>query len=132
MKTSIFEPLCFLKWCPIFDSPESKIRRNIFILLIFLLKSTPCWLASAKFHHWGYTITFSYRPRKLDKSRKCWPVKRSNWALFDKHKNHGCSDFLIALLNIVYLKTIIESSIIYRIVCMVTFLVSYEVLVNVS
>ena len=21
LKTSIFEPLCFLKWCPIFDGP---------------------------------------------------------------------------------------------------------------
>ena len=23
--------------------------------LIFLLKSTPCWLTSAKLHHWGHT-----------------------------------------------------------------------------
>ena len=27
----------------------------ILILLIFLLKSTPFWLTSAKLHHWGHT-----------------------------------------------------------------------------
>ena len=60
LKTSIFEPLCILKWCPIFDSPCEHLwksnQKNISILLIFLLKSTPCWLTSAKLHHWGHTI----------------------------------------------------------------------------
>ena len=59
LKTSIFEPLCFLKWCPIFDGPCEHLWKSnqkiIFILLIFLLKSTPCWLKSAKLHHWGHT-----------------------------------------------------------------------------
>ena len=30
-------------------------QNNIFLLLIFLLKSTPCWLTSAKLYHWGHT-----------------------------------------------------------------------------
>ena len=59
LKTSIFEPLCFLKWCPIFDGLCEHLWKSnqkiIFILLIFLLKSTPCWLTSAKLHHWGHT-----------------------------------------------------------------------------
>ena len=59
LKTSIFEPLCFLKWCPIFDGPCEHLwksnQKNIIILLIFLLKSTPCWLTAAKLHHWGHT-----------------------------------------------------------------------------
>ena len=59
LKTSIFEPLCFLKWCPIFNGPCEHLwksnQKTIFILLTFLLKSTPCWLTSAKPHHWGHT-----------------------------------------------------------------------------
>ena len=59
LKTSIFEPLCFLKWHPIFDGPCEHLRKSnqkiISILLIFLQKSTPCWLTSAKLHHWGHT-----------------------------------------------------------------------------
>ena len=43
LKTSIFDPLCFLKWCPIFDGPCEHLgksnQKNIFTLLIFLLKS---------------------------------------------------------------------------------------------
>ena len=50
LKTSILEPLCFLKWCPIFDGPCEHLWKSnqkiIFILLIFLLKSTPCWLTT--------------------------------------------------------------------------------------
>ena len=34
---------------------ESQIKKNVFILLIFLLKSNPCWLKFAKLHHWGHT-----------------------------------------------------------------------------
>jgi hypothetical protein len=30
-------------------------QKIISILLIFLLKSTPSWLTSAKLHHWGHT-----------------------------------------------------------------------------
>ena len=33
---------------------ESQIKK-LFFLLIFLLKSSPCWLTSAKLHHWGHT-----------------------------------------------------------------------------
>ena len=38
---------------------ESQINFFIFILLIFLLKSSPCWLTSAKLHHWGHTMIFT-------------------------------------------------------------------------
>ena len=31
-------------------------QKILFLLQIFLLKSSPCWLTSAKFHHWGHTI----------------------------------------------------------------------------
>ena len=56
LKTSIFEPICFLKWCPIFDSAcEHLWKSNQKILLIFLLKPTSYWLTSAKLHHWGHT-----------------------------------------------------------------------------
>ena len=34
-------------------------QKNIFILLIFLLKSIPCWLTSAKPHHWGHTSIYN-------------------------------------------------------------------------
>ena len=37
---------------------ESQIKKNIFILLIFLLKWSPCWLTSTKLHHWGHTTTY--------------------------------------------------------------------------
>ena len=30
-------------------------QKNISLLLIFLLKSIPCWLTTAKLHHWGHT-----------------------------------------------------------------------------
>ena len=30
-------------------------QKNIFVLLIFLLKWSPCWLMSAKLYHWGHT-----------------------------------------------------------------------------
>ena len=36
---------------------ENQIKK-IFHLLIFLLKSTPCSLTSAKLHHWGHTNKF--------------------------------------------------------------------------
>ena len=53
--------LLFLKWHLIFDGPCEHLwksnQKNIFILLIFLLKSIPCWLTSAKLHHWGHTNT---------------------------------------------------------------------------
>ena len=64
LKTSIFEPLCFLKWCPIFDGPCEHLWKSnqkiIFILQIFFLKSTPCWLTSAKLHQWGHTNVCNY------------------------------------------------------------------------
>ena len=45
LKTSIFEPLCFLKWCPIFDSPFEHLQKSnkkmIFILLIFCKNILP-------------------------------------------------------------------------------------------
>ena len=34
---------------------ESQIKKIIFLLPIFLLKSSPCWLTSTKLHHWGHT-----------------------------------------------------------------------------
>ena len=53
------ERLLFLKWRLIFDGPCEHLwnsnQKIIFILLIFLLKSFPCWLTSAKLHHWGHT-----------------------------------------------------------------------------
>ena len=53
------ERLLFLKWCLIFDGPCEHLwksnQNNILILLIFLLKSIPCWLTSVKLHHWGHT-----------------------------------------------------------------------------
>ena len=58
LKTSIFEPLCFLKWCPIFDGWGEYLwksnQKDISVLMIFLQESNPCWLTSAKLHHWGY------------------------------------------------------------------------------
>ena len=54
VKTLIFETLCFLKWCPIFDG-QCQHQKNILILLIFFIKSTLCWLTSPKLHHWGHT-----------------------------------------------------------------------------
>ena len=45
LKTSIFELLCFLKWCSIFDGSFEHL----------LLKSTLCSLTSAKLHHWGHS-----------------------------------------------------------------------------
>ena len=45
LKTSIFEPLCFLKWCPIFDSPCEHLQKSnkkmVFILLIFCKNILP-------------------------------------------------------------------------------------------
>ena len=59
LKSSIFEPLCFLKWRSIFNGPFEHLwksnQKTIFILLIFLLKSTPYWLTSTQLHHWGHT-----------------------------------------------------------------------------
>ena len=59
MKISILKPLCFLKWYSSYDGPCEHLWKSnqkiILILLIFLLKSTPCWLTSAKLHHWGHT-----------------------------------------------------------------------------
>ena len=44
-KTSIFGPLRFLKWCPIFDSPFEHLQKSnkkmIFILLIFCKNILP-------------------------------------------------------------------------------------------
>ena len=37
---------------------ESQIKKKKIILLIFLLKWSPCWLTSAKLHHWGHTTFF--------------------------------------------------------------------------
>jgi hypothetical protein len=76
LKTSIFEKLCFLKWCQIFDGPCEHLwnsnQKIIFILLIFSLKSTPCWLTSAKLHHWGHTnvLLRESRKRKFEKPQK--------------------------------------------------------------
>ena len=42
-----------------FDGPCEHLwksnKKNIYILLIFFLKSTPCWLTFAKLHNWGHT-----------------------------------------------------------------------------
>ena len=69
MVSSIFEPLCFLKWCPIFDVPCEHLWKSnqkiIFILLIFLLKSTTCWLTSTKLHHWGHTIIHNNKTKRV-------------------------------------------------------------------
>jgi hypothetical protein len=42
-------------WQPMWTSVKVK-SKNIFLLLIFLQKWSPCWLTSAKLHHWGHTI----------------------------------------------------------------------------
>ena len=43
----------------LFDDPCEHLWKSnqkiFFFLLIFLLKSSPCWLMSAKLHHWGHT-----------------------------------------------------------------------------
>ena len=43
----------------LFNNPCEHLWKSnqeiIFILLIFLLKSSPCWLTSAKLYHWGHT-----------------------------------------------------------------------------
>jgi len=69
LKTSIFEPVCFLKWCPIFEGLFKHLWKSnhffFFILLIFLLKSTPCWFTSTKLHHWGHTIVCSSSNRNV-------------------------------------------------------------------
>ena len=60
----------FIFWAPLwsvlkrndFSLCEHLYRSNqsiIFILLIFCLKSTPCWLTSAKLYHWGHTKVLS-------------------------------------------------------------------------
>jgi len=76
LKTLIFEPLCFLKWCPIFDGPCEHLWKSnqkiIFILLIFLLKSTPCWHTSSRFQHWGHTNHVVTWLRQTRKGRKIW------------------------------------------------------------
>ena len=41
-------------WRSVWTSVKSN-QKLIFILLIFLLKSTPCWLTYAQLHHWGHT-----------------------------------------------------------------------------
>ena len=53
------ERLLFLNWLLIFDGPCEHLwmsnQKIILILLTFLLKSTPCWLTSAKLYHWGHS-----------------------------------------------------------------------------
>ena len=79
----------------LFDNPCEHLwksnQKNIVILLIFLLKSTPCWLTSAKFHHWGHTTT-SVQVH-LTISRKHWIATQLKNAknfieLYFKTKSH--------------------------------------------
>ena len=74
LKTSTFEPLCFLKWCPIFDGP----CEHHFHFTDFLIKPTPCWLTSAKLHHWGHT-TYPYSRFRIFGS---WKSSALFWAKF--------------------------------------------------
>ena len=41
-------------WWPMWTSVKVK-SKNYFSFTDFLLKSSPCWLTSAKLHHWGHT-----------------------------------------------------------------------------
>ena len=90
LKTSIFEPLCFPKWCPIFDGLCEYLwksnKKIVFILLIFFLKSTPCWLKSAKLHHWGHTNIFEllcmYFCKKGLFYKNFWRWPKSHWNVF--------------------------------------------------
>ena len=54
LSLSIFEPLCFLKWCPILDSPCEhlwKSNQKYFYFTDFFAKIYPF----VKLHHWGHT-----------------------------------------------------------------------------
>ena len=67
---------------------ENQIKKNI--LLIFLLKSSPWWLTSAKLHHWGHTSLFSMSMPTIFKywiwpANFCissWKEKKSNILLY--------------------------------------------------
>ena len=76
--TQFFEPLCFLKWCPIFDSPCQHLWKSnekkyfYFTDFNFLQKSTPRWLTSAKLHHWGHTKIRNNLSNKLINLKPFW------------------------------------------------------------
>ena len=83
---SLEEGFLFLKWCIIFDGPSEHLwksnQKNIFILLIFLLKSTACWLTSAKLHHWGHTNKFhaSYQILNQLETLNLWSICLNDWS----------------------------------------------------
>ena len=60
LQNSIVKPLCFLKWFPVFDGLCEHLWKSnqIFFFTDFLLKSTSCWLMSAKLYHWDHTTVF--------------------------------------------------------------------------
>ena len=79
------ERLLFLKWRLIFDGPCEHLWKSnqkiILILLIFLLKSSSCWLTSAQLHHWGHTRglgvqSFTISTRKMTFA---WFWLKRNW-----------------------------------------------------
>ena len=51
-------------WRPIKHLWKSN-QKIIFLLLILLLKWSPCWLTSAKLHYWGHTNLEQYQSVKL-------------------------------------------------------------------
>ena len=59
-KISCFGP-CFSSWIDYRICKKKSIwTRGLGLKLVFslvLLKSSPCWLTSAKLHHWGHTTT---------------------------------------------------------------------------
>ena len=82
------EQLLSLKWRLIFDSPcehlWKSIQKNIFILMIFLLKLNPCWLTSTKLHHWGHTNRDGHLREIRLNTAKDLLIKSCLWALFMK------------------------------------------------
>jgi hypothetical protein len=48
-------------WQSVWTSVKVKTKN----LLIFLLKSTPCWLTFPKLHHWGHTNKHTQRKKNI-------------------------------------------------------------------
>ena len=75
----------FLKWRLIFDGPCEHLgksnQKNIIILLIFLLKWSPCWLTSTKLHHWGHATVY-------------WLIDWSMWSVLIEYS----IDFFLPIL----------------------------------
>ena len=55
--------------------------KNYFVLLIFLLKSTPCWLTSEKLHDWGHSMENGNKLKRIIGTHGNWK-KAKFWGPF--------------------------------------------------